>query len=186
MSARIRMIAHASTAALRAAAFPGDEPLDAHGSRKAAALAATLKPADYAVTSPARRAGETATALGLAATSEPLLAECDYGRWTGLSFDAVEASEPEALARWMAEPTSAPHGGESLALLQQRAATWLGSVQEGHIVAVTHASIIRAAILHVIDAPQAAFWRIDIAPLTVTDLRYDHGRWLLRSCGAPL
>ncbi|MCE9649049.1 MAG: histidine phosphatase family protein [Parvibaculum sp.] len=186
MSARISLISHASTAALRAAAFPGDEALDPHGQAKAAAASAALRGADRVFASPARRARETAMALGLEETPEPLLRDCDYGRWTGLSFDAVEAAEPEALALWIADLDAAPHGGESLAALSRRAITWLDGVADGHTLAVTHAPVIRAAILHAIGAPPAAFWRIDIAPLTLTDLRRDGGRWLLRASGVPL
>lgn len=46
---------------------------------------------------------------------------------------------------------------------------WLNSVSGGgHTVAVTHASVIRAVVLAVLDAPFPAFWRIDVPPLTAT------------------
>jgi hypothetical protein len=41
-------------------------------------------------------------------------------------------------------------------------------------------------VLAVLDAPAAAFWRLDVAPLTVTDLRGGPGRWTVRATGAPL
>jgi len=62
----------------------------------------------------------------------------------------------------------------------------LDRAEAGHTLAITHASIIRAAVLHILGAPFEAYWRIDIAPLTLTDLRKDQGRWLLRATGVPL
>ena len=48
---------------------------------------------------------------------------------------------------------------------------------------VTHATIIRAAIVQAIGAPPQSFWRIDIAPLSITRLSGDDGRWNLSSSG---
>ena len=48
---------------------------------------------------------------------------------------------------------------------------------------MTHAAVIRAAVLIVLDAPASAFWRIDVEPLSLTDLRFDGRRWALRALG---
>ena len=50
-------------------------------------------------------------------------------------------------------------------------------------VAVTHAAVIRAAILAVMGASAACFARIDVTPLSLTDLRSDGRRWTLRATG---
>ncbi len=50
----------------------------------------------------------------------------------------------------------------------------------GHTIAVTHASVIRAAIVHVLGAPLSACRRIDIEPLGVTEFSSDGRRWMLR------
>ena len=55
--------------------------------------------------------------------------------------------------------------------------------ERGHTIALTHASVIRTAILHVLGAPLAASWKIDIEPLSITDFRSDGRRWVLRACG---
>ncbi|MDZ7904798.1 MAG: histidine phosphatase family protein [Cypionkella sp.] len=57
---------------------------------------------------------------------------------------------------------------------------------KGRIVAVTHASVIRAIVLHILQAPAEAFWSLDIAPATMTDLRHDGRRWTVRSLGVNL
>ena len=51
------------------------------------------------------------------------------------------------------------------------------------IVAVTHASVIRAAIIHAIEAGPRTFWRIDVAPLSLTRLSGNKGVWTLVSVG---
>src|SRR3954469_16309750 len=60
---RLLLVRHASTAAVRAAAFGADEPLDDGGRAAAARLAARL-PRGEVLVSPARRAIETAAGLG--------------------------------------------------------------------------------------------------------------------------
>ena len=65
--------------------------------------------------------------------------------------------------------------------LMQRAAGWLDGEngRAGLSIVVTHATIIRAAIVHAIKAGPESFWRIDIAPLSVTRLSGKDGRWIL-------
>ncbi len=87
MTIRLKLLCQASTPAVRAAAFPADEPLDLQGRRKLAAFPRRLLLADRWATSPALRANQTAEALKIDAAVEPLLRDCDYGRWTGRAFD---------------------------------------------------------------------------------------------------
>ena len=112
-----------------------------------------------------------------------MLRDCDYGRWAGRSFDEVQSEEPDAIAAWLRDPSCAPHGGESILALIERAAAWLDRESErpGRILAVTHAAFIRAAIVHAIDAPPHSFWRIDIAPLSLIRLSGARRRWTLAS-----
>ena len=177
------MLCHASTDAVRASAFPADEPLDARAESRLASLRHSVGRADRCWTSPARRAVQTAEALGLPAVDEPSLRECDYGRWSGRAFDDLQASEPAALAEWLSDPDAAPHGGESLADLLRRVENWLDAIggAGGHVVAITHASVIRAAVIHAIGAPARSFWRIDVAPLSLARLSFAHGHWTLAS-----
>jgi broad specificity phosphatase PhoE len=185
MTIRLKLLCHASTPAVRATAFPADEPLDLQGRRKLAAFSHRLLHADRWVTSPALRASQTAEALKIEAAVEPLLRDCDYGRWTGRTLDAVQAEEPEAVAEWLRNPSAAPHGGESIRALTERVAAWLEAqkAMEGTTLAVTHASVIRAAIVHSVGAELHSFWRIDVAPLSLARLNGGEGRWTLVSLG---
>jgi broad specificity phosphatase PhoE len=175
---RLLLVRHASTDAVRAAAFGADEPLDASGAAAAARL--RLPRAGEVLISPARRARETAACAGLAVSAvEPALAECDFGRWAGLPLRAVAESEPDAVRAWMTDPAAAPHGGESLLAVLGRVAAWLDEQagQPGTAIAVTHAGVVKAAVVGALAAPPAAFWRIDVAPLSVTELHAHDGRW---------
>src|SRR5215469_11258813 len=185
MAPRLTLICHASTRALRAATFGGDDPIDEVGRRKAEALAGSIRRADQCWTSPALRARETAAALGLTAEVEERLRDCDYGRWTGKKFTQVLVREPRKLASWISNPSSAPHGGESIPQVMERVAAWIREPGRDkiHTVAITHAAVIRAAIVHVIEAQLQSFWRIDVSPLSLTDLRTNGRRWVLRSMG---
>lgn len=186
MITRLKMLCHASTSAVRTSAFPADEPLDVQGRQRLAAYPHDLSRADRYLTSPALRARQTAEVLQLNATIEPMLRDCNYGRWSGRSFDEVRTQEPEAVAEWMQNPGAAPHGGELILALIERVAIWLDaqSGAPGLTVAVTHASVIRAAIVHAIEAEPRSFWRIDVAPLSLTRLSGDSRRWNLVSIGA--
>jgi broad specificity phosphatase PhoE len=113
------------------------------------------------------------------------LQDCNYGRWTGRSLEEVQVQEPDAIAAWFRDPAAVPHGGESVVALIARVSAWLKAqtTTRGVIVAVTHASVIRAAIVSAIEAEPRSFWHIDIAPLSVTKLSGNHGRWTLVSMG---
>jgi broad specificity phosphatase PhoE len=160
-----------------------DEPLEPRAKEEAAAFGELLGRADLAWTSPALRARETAEALSLDAVVDPLLRDCDYGRWAGRRLNDIHAEEPEGVRAWLADPEANPHGGESLAELLRRVAIWLDRHAGAgvHGIAVTHAAVIRAAILHVIHAPASSFWHLDISPLSVTDIRNDGVRWTWRA-----
>jgi broad specificity phosphatase PhoE len=179
-------------AALREARFDDGCPLDAAGVRLARAAADALKAPDQAWVSPTVRCRETAGALGLDAVEVPGLAGLDVGRWRGATLAEVGAREPEAVARWLADPESAPHGGESVRALCERVARWLetvagdgGPAGATRTVAVVEPEVVRAVVVRVLGAPESAFWRVDVAPLTATGFSGRAGRWNVRA-GRPL
>jgi broad specificity phosphatase PhoE len=185
MTVRLDLLAHGASSAIRAGRFPDDEGLEASAVTALEALRGRLRSYRCALTSPSRAARETA-ALGLKASVETALKDCDYGRWRGLDVADVVAREPEAYAAWLSDPPAAPHGGESLAALIERAGVWLGQslTREGATLAVTHAAVVRAAIVSALGAGSSSFWRIDVAPLWVARLSGHAGRWNLAALGA--
>ncbi|MFI7705775.1 histidine phosphatase family protein [Nonomuraea sp. NPDC049480] len=143
---------------------------------------------------PAAAARQTAAAAGLVAGVVPALAEADCGRWRGLPYEQVAREEPDALARWLADPHAAPHGGESLADLAARVASWLDSVcaQDEAVgvapqrapgrggpkaVVVCDVGVIRAALGHALGLEPSRTARFDLAPLSVTELTATRDGW---------
>ncbi|CAM5347637.1 Phosphoglycerate mutase OS=Streptomyces antimycoticus OX=68175 GN=SSPO_093260 PE=4 SV=1 [Streptomyces antimycoticus] len=126
----------------------------------------------------------------------PELGDLDVGRWRGRSLDEVGQEAPEEVAAWLSDPAAAPHGGESLLELVERIGAWLETHLEspspgvppapaGRLLAVVEPAVVRAALVHALGLPAPAFWRLDVAPLTATELSGRAGRWNLR-CGHPL
>jgi broad specificity phosphatase PhoE len=190
MDTRLLLISHASTAAQRAGRFPADDPLDARGLAEAQAQAARTRLATAndaaAFVSPAVCARETAAALGLAASVDAGLADMNYGAWQGRRLADVAAEAPQDLAAWARDPDAAPHGGESFSQLVKRVGEWLDALNGAKdrapnhaldVIAVTHAPVLRAAIVHALGASPAVFPRIEIAPLSIIELRRSSRGW---------
>ncbi|MBM7044125.1 histidine phosphatase family protein [Rhizobium lusitanum] len=182
MRGRLSWICHGPTEANRNGCFPDDEPLEAKAARRAKLPVAKLGTIDRVWTSPALRARQTAAILGHDAILETALRECDYGDWCGKSLAELYESDPESLALWMTDLDAAPHGGESLSAVVLRIGEWMGNHlhDAGHTVVVTHASVIRAAVLHLLQAPPMAFWTIDVEPFGMVEMTSDGRRWQLR------
>ena len=128
----------------------------------------------------------TATDAVVAAEAATRFAELMDG-YLGTQLLYVAADHPAEVAAWLADPDAVPHGGEPLTALLARVAGRLAAADgEGHTVAVTHAAVVRAAVVVTLGAPAAGFWRIDVAPLTATVLRGGPGRWTVRGTALPL
>ncbi|MFF7728880.1 histidine phosphatase family protein [Streptomyces sp. NPDC008001] len=184
MTVRVMLISPAVTAS-REARFGDDGPLDAAGLRRTRGAAGAVPAAGLVLTAPSPRCRDTAAALGADARAEPALRDLDAGRWRGRGLTELSASEPGALAAWLTDPGAAPHGGESVRDVVARAGTWLDGLPDGRVLAVTTPAVIRAALVHALALPAESFWRLDVQPLTLTELSGRGGRWNLR-CGAPL
>jgi len=181
------LVRHATTAAVRRAAFPLDEPLDASGAAAARALAGAFGPGE-ALCSPALRARATAAELGLDARPIPTLDECDFGTWRGRTFAELHEEDPDATAAWMTDAAACPHSGESLAAFGARVGAWLDeqAALDGSAIAITHGGVVKAAVVHALGAPLETFWRVDAAPLRVTELHAHDGRWTVSSVNAAV
>ena len=185
MTARLDLLAHGASAATRGARFPDNDSLETSTIGALEALRGRLRPYAQVLTSPARAARETAAALGFDAEVEMALSDCDYGRWRGLASKDLAEREPDAFAAWLGDPDAAPHGGESLTGLIERTRAWLtqGMAREGATLAITHAAIVRAAIVNALGAGSTSFARIDVAPLSLARLSGHAGRWNLVALG---
>ncbi|MEV4868226.1 histidine phosphatase family protein [Streptomyces syringium] len=186
MTVRVTLLSPAMGAALREARFDDGAPLDDAGVRQARAAAGGLPRISAALCAPSPRCRGTATALGLSPASVPELRDLEVGGWRGRGLAELSAAEPEAVAAWLADPGAAPHGGESLLDLVARVGSWLDgrTDDDGRLLAVVEPAVVRAAVVHALELPPRLFWRLDVPPLTLTELTGRAGRWNLR-CGRP-
>jgi hypothetical protein len=54
------------------------------------------------------------------------------------------------------------------------------------VLVVCGPEVVRATVVTALAAPPAAFWRVEVAPLSVTDLRGGPPRWTVRATAAPV
>jgi broad specificity phosphatase PhoE len=178
---RLTLICHARTVAQKLACFPTNEPVENIG-LASGELSERFDAARRLICAPELRTRQTAAWFGADAQVDEALRDCDWGRWHGVSIKSLQNAEGAALHAWLEDPHATPHGGESVTQLCERVAVWLSSLQTTpeHVVAVTHPSVIRAALIHVMRG--SAFHDIDVEPLSAVELRFT-GRWRLRLPG---
>lgn len=156
-----------------------DAPLTENGRAQAQALAGWLpeQRPDLLLTSPSRRVRSTADIIAAALGVEPVvidgLNEWKVGDWEGRTYLDIKKSEPELYGRWSADPIhNAPPGGESIAEMAGRVKRSLGEMiarfEGTRLALVTHAGIIRGAIVEALGIPVENFWRISVPVGTVT------------------
>ncbi len=170
----------------------------AQAERSAAALAARGG-IQAVVTSPLRRARETAAvaaaALGLDVEVDEGFAECAFGAWDGHTFAEVRERWPAELAAWLGSTSVAPSGGESFEDVFERvqgAATRLrtrlagGADTAGRtVLVVTHVTPVKTLVRLALHAPAAAIYRMELLPGSLSEIRYYAGGLAsLRSFGA--
>ena len=187
---RLTLIASGATAKTKSASFPADEPLLASEGPRVAQIRERVAGVPTCYTSPALAARETAAAIGLSAVEAELLRDLDAGRWAGRPSSEIARDEPAALSEWLSDPDTTIHGGESLSSLFARTQQFLDQrlKQRAKVIAVSHPSILRAAVAITVAAPLSAYWRIDVEPLSVVQLSSDGRRWVLKSltsCPGP-
>ncbi len=140
-----------------------DVPLAPEGVRRIATLRDHLAevPVDRMLSSPLRRARETAALLGegrhIPVEIDPALREIDLGEWDGLPFATVRARDPEAFAeRGKRLADFRPPGGESFRDLAARVGphlTHLLATSQGHLLLVAHAGVFHAMICTLLGLP---------------------------------
>ncbi|MFI8188919.1 histidine phosphatase family protein [Streptomyces sp. NPDC085946] len=186
MSLRVTFVAAARGCPPLAERFEDDRPLDQAGWAEVERAVGDLLPlaaAELRYCSPTLRSRATGDALGYAPLAQLALRECDMGRWRGLTMGEAMAREPDLVDAWLTDPRATPHGGESLHAFISRVGGWLDTRpgENGcRIVAVAEPSVIRAALVYVLNAPPQAYWNIDVRPLSTTAVTGRSGRWNLR------
>jgi broad specificity phosphatase PhoE len=153
-----------------------DPPLSEVGRRQAVALAQVVPPQGRVVSSPLRRARETAEALGRPAEVDDRWIELDYGTLDGCRPDEVDEAVWE---RWRSDPFFVPGGGESLSAMGERVRAaceqLMTDARDRDVVVVSHVSPIKAAIAWALQVGEAVAWRMFVRDGSIARIRID--RW---------
>jgi probable phosphoglycerate mutase len=159
----------------------GDPELTPRGLAQAQAAAARLASYDVSVvvSSPLRRAMQTAAAVAEAVGADVVVddgfIETDFGVWEGHTFSEIRDGWPQEMAAWLAGPDVAPPEGESFtatfARVQEARDKVLAAHAGGTVVVVSHVTPIKTLLMHALDAPPHALYRmyLDTASLSTTD-----------------
>ncbi len=190
MGPRLLLVRHGQTLWNEAGRYQGrsDPPLSAAGTAAAVELARTLEPTPLGriLSSPLRRAVQTARLIAgrrrLAIETDERLAELAFGGWEGLTQAEVKEHWPELLRLYkrMPEAVCFP-GGETIAEAEQR----LGSVLDAlavdapaePVLVVTHAALIRLALLRASERPLSRMREIAVAHCRPYPLERVGGSW---------
>ena len=176
----IGFVRHGQTAHNRDGRLQGraDVELSTRGLEQVARLATRLSTTDIAavVSSPLRRARQTATAIAAVAGCEvevdDRLIELDYGDWDGRPLGEIDAAE---WAAWRADPAFTPPGGESLVAVTARVdvfchETLTGAGATATVIAVSHVSPIKAAVCWALGIDERATWQMQLGLATITEI----------------
>jgi probable phosphoglycerate mutase len=177
----IILVRHGETEANAGGLLQGrsDRGLTERGRRQAAAVAAALAPVSgrgaTVVSSPLRRARETAEAFGGPVVVDERWIELDYGEFDGRDALALRSS----LTHGWSDPEWAPPGGESLADVTRRvsaACEELAAVDSSRdIIVVTHVSPIKATAAWALGTGPEVAWRmfVDVASVSTVTIGAD-------------
>jgi broad specificity phosphatase PhoE len=188
MTGRIAALAHAATSAQRSLRFPLDEAIEPPAAGTNECVVAALPRYEQAWHGPERRAVETVETLGVVAQPEPALRACSMGTWSGIGVAEIAERQPGAFEAWRRDPAASPPDGESLIAFTNRVGSWLDrdETAAAKTLVVVDPSVIRALIVCALCLGPDAFWRFDIAPLSLTVLQHHEGFWRARTIGAVL
>jgi ribonuclease H / adenosylcobalamin/alpha-ribazole phosphatase len=180
---RLFLIRHGETADNLQMRYLGahDEPLTENGMRQASQAAEALSqlPIEKIISSPLRRAASTAAkirdACGVELRLDDRLAEGSFGSWERLTRTEVlklGSRDTELLARWEADSSCAPPGGESIESIQTRvvalAEELANEFPNSSIALVSHVGPIKALLSAVLGIPLQASRRLFLDPGSIS------------------
>jgi probable phosphoglycerate mutase len=175
----ILLVRHGRTAVNAAGLFLGraDPELDDVGRAQAEAIGDALGPVDRVVSSPLRRAVETAGCIDGPVTVDERFVELDYGEWDGRPVGQVATDE---WLRWRDDLEFEPPGGESIGALGRRVRAALDGLEEeaaeAVIAIVTHVSPLKAAVAWALGVDDRVAWHLFVSPGSISRLDVGRGR----------
>ncbi|MFW8601147.1 histidine phosphatase family protein [Desulfobacterota bacterium M19] len=159
-----------------------DPPLTETGRSQALSLARALPLSPVrCLCSPLLRARQTA---GIVARHHDLapeyiadLREIDFGRWEGLTFPDIEASEAELVGRWLSEGAGFTFPeGENIKSFRRRVCALAPVLTAlGDTLVVAHGGVIRVLICYFLGLELDNYLSFDVRPGGLTILRINDG-----------
>ncbi len=138
-----------------------DPPLSPRGRQQATALAAVLGDRPRVVSSPLRRAAETAAAFGRPVEVDDRWIELDYGAF---DLQPITAVDDATWDRWRTDTAFVPPGGESLrdlaAHVRDACEDLAVEARDHDVVVVSHVSPVKAAIAWALGVDDSVAWRL--------------------------
>lgn len=162
------LVRHGRTGVNAGARLQGhmDAVLDELGEQQARATGEHIRarfPGARVITSPLRRAVDTALSIRDSAINDERFIELDYGDWDGLELSGVPRDEWQ---QWRANPHFRPPGGETLAELDSRVRPALEELAEEartqDVVIVSHVSPIKSAVTWALGTGPESTWRMSL------------------------
>jgi broad specificity phosphatase PhoE len=171
------VVRHGQTAANAAGQLLGraDLPLTETGQQQAKALAAALGAVDRVVSSPLKRALDTAAAFGLPVEVDERWTELDYGVYDELPLAEVPA---EMWQTWRGDAEFAPPDGRRVRVACDDLAP---AAVAADVVVVSHVSPIKAAVAWALDVGDGVSWRMFVAVASITRVAITDRGPVLRS-----
>lgn len=181
------LVRHGRTPANAAGLLQGriDQELDEHGQAQVAAVAEFVTgrwQVDAVVSSPLRRAVQTAAAFGQPIEIDERWIELAYGEYEG----AVHSTVPsEVWRRWRDDPDYVPDGGESFRTLDTRVRDACEDIvaraAAENVVVVSHVSPIKAAVAWALGVGVGIAFQCHLDQAAVCRIGVRNGRPLLQS-----
>jgi probable phosphoglycerate mutase len=168
-------------------------PLTPKGIRQAELTAAYLRGTGRAGaiwTGPLDRCAHTARMIGetqgLIPETRAALDDIDYGEWQGRTYDEIQQSDPAGFESWMQQPDKTRIPGADT--LQQTSVRAVGALQaaldlrpDATLIIVSHDSINRLILLHVLQMPLARYHDLQQSPCGISRLAFIGSGWKIRS-----
>ncbi|RLJ18866.1 histidine phosphatase family protein [bacterium endosymbiont of Escarpia laminata] len=162
-----------------------DDPLSDKGWQEMWRAVSGETPWQQIISSPLSRCLAFAEALSrkleIPLQQDERLKEVGFGSWEGKSGAELRALDPHILARFYRDPLgNRPAGAEPLEAFSQRVADAIDEAIETHagkhLLIVTHAGVIRAALANTISAPIENLYRFSIAGASISRIQLNEER----------
>lgn len=195
MATKILLVRHGHVDGIHPERFRGraEIPLSALGERQRLLTAARVNESSepaIVFTSSLGRCIATGEAIAAACNVQSLILpdlwDIDYGAWQWKTHDEVRQSEPVAFESWKKFPDQIQMPeGESLQQVLVRATRALSKIlleYEGKtVVMVSHDSVNRVLLIHMLGLPLSRYWAIKQDPCCINEIEFDEGIFQIKS-----